>query len=556
MIVNLSRLGKSGTGMWQYSIKFLTALREIADVDAIICSKVHADYFEKLGYAVVTVPNIVSNTSKTSRLRPLVWYVYSYWLALRVLIKFGNKKLVCTTHHTIPLLRNQTIWLSLGCVYFTFDQVQRFIPQDQLDTRVITHFILSVVCVGWFWIRLRHYTYRKPFWYELKEIFRTIVIFAIFDLALIAFTKWQFSRYVWVFCWTFAIILVPFFRALTKHLLNKLGIWKKKTIILGSGQNARGAYSALQSEEMMGFDVIAFFDTDASDAEINMLPVIKDTGTIWDLNRTGDVHYILAYEYTELEKTHFWLRELSKHHCRSVSVVPSFRGLPLYNTDMSFIFSHEVMLLRIQNNLAKRSSRFLKRTFDIVCSIIILIIASPLMIYLWYKVTRDGGPAIYGHQRVGRHGKLFPCYKFRSMVMNSQEVLKELLANDPIARAEWEKDFKLKNDPRITAVGRFIRKTSLDELPQLFNVLKGDMSLVGPRPIVSDELERYCDDVDYYLMAKPGMTGLWQVSGRNDVDYDTRVYFDSWYVKNWTLWNDIAILFKTAKVVLRRDGAY
>lgn len=247
---------------------------------------------------------------------------------------------------------------------------------------------------------------------------------------------------------------------------------------------------------------------------------------------------------------------VSKHHCRSVTVVPSFRGLPLYNTDMSFIFSHEVMLLRIQNNLAKRSSRFLKRTFDIVCSIMILIIASPLMIYLWYKVTRDGGPAIYGHQRVGRHGKLFPCYKFRSMVMNSQEVLKELLANDPIARAEWEKDFKLKNDPRITAVGRFIRKTSLDELPQLFNVLKGDMSLVGPRPIVSDELERYCDDVDYYLMAKPGMTGLWQVSGRNDVDYDTRVYFDSWYVKNWTLWNDIAILFKTAKVVLRRDGAY
>ncbi|EAA1059446.1 UDP-phosphate galactose phosphotransferase, partial [Salmonella enterica subsp. enterica] len=136
--------------------------------------------------------------------------------------------------------------------------------------------------------------------------------------------KWQFSRYVWVFCWTFAIILVPFFRALTKHLLNKLGIWKKKTIILGSGQNARGAYSALQSEEMMGFDVIAFFDTDASDAEINMLPVIKDTEIIWDLNRTGDVHYILAYEYTELEKTHFWLRELSKHHCRSVTVVPSF----------------------------------------------------------------------------------------------------------------------------------------------------------------------------------------------------------------------------------------
>ncbi|ELN9581100.1 undecaprenyl-phosphate galactose phosphotransferase [Enterobacter roggenkampii] len=451
---------------------------------------------------------------------------------------------------------NVALWLSLGCVYLIFNEVQRFIPQEQLDSRFISHFILSIVCVGWFWIRLRHYTYRKPFWYELKEIIRTIVIFAVFDLALIAFTKWQFSRYVWVFCWSFALILVPLFRVLTKHLLNKLGIWKKTTVILGCGENAIGAYNALQSEEMMGFNVVAFFDTDAASSEICSLPVIQDVEKIWSLNRTGDIHYILAYEYTEPDKTQLWLRELSKHHCRSVTVVPSFRGLPLYNTDMSFIFSHEVMLLRIQNNLAKRTSRFLKRTFDIVCSSLILLVASPLMIYLWYKVTRDGGPAIYGHQRVGRNGKLFPCYKFRSMVMNSQEVLKELLDSDPEARAEWEKDFKLKNDPRITAVGRFIRKTSLDELPQLFNVLKGEMSLVGPRPIISDELERYCDDVDYYLMAKPGMTGLWQVSGRNDVDYDTRVYFDAWYVKNWTLWNDIAILFKTVKVVLHRDGAY
>lgn len=454
------------------------------------------------------------------------------------------------------LFFNLALWLSLGCVYLVFEDVQRFVPQEQFEGRVFSHFILSVICVGWFWIRLRHYTYRKPFWYELKEILRTIAIFAVFDLALTAFTKWQFSRYVWVFCWTFALILVPLFRAVTKSLLNKLGIWKKKTIILGSGQNAQGAHSALQSEEMLGFDVIAFFDTDSVEKLVNGLPVIKGPDAIWNLNRTGEIHYILAYESTDLDKTQFWLRELSKHHCRSVTVVPSFRGLPLYNSDMSFIFSHEVMLLRIQNNLAKRSSRFLKRAFDIICSIMILVIASPLMIYLWYKVTRDGGPAIYGHQRVGRHGKLFPCYKFRSMVLNSQEVLKELLDNDSDARAEWEKDFKLKNDPRITAVGRFIRKTSLDELPQLFNVLKGEMSLVGPRPIISDELERYFDDVDYYLMAKPGMTGLWQVSGRNDVDYETRVYFDSWYVKNWTLWNDIAILFKTVRVVLHRDGAY
>jgi undecaprenyl-phosphate galactose phosphotransferase len=142
------------------------------------------------------------------------------------------------------------------------------------------------------------------------------------------------------------------------------------------------------------------------------------------------------------------------------------------------------------------------------------------------------------------------------MDINSKEILEKLLENDAEARAEWEKDFKLKDDPRITAViGRFIRKTSLDELLQLFNVLKGDEP-GWPASGYSRRAERYADDVDYYLMVKPGMTGLWQVSGRNDVDYTTRVYFDSWYVKNWSLWNDIVILFKTVNVVLFRKGAY
>jgi undecaprenyl-phosphate galactose phosphotransferase len=141
-------------------------------------------------------------------------------------------------------------------------------------------------------------------------------------------------------------------------------------------------------------------------------------------------------------------------------------------------------------------------------------------------------------------------------VANAQDVLADLLANNPEAKAEWDKDFKLKNDPRINPLGHFLRRSSIDELPQLWNVLKGDMSLVGPRPVVQDELERYGDDVAYYLLAKPGMTGLWQVSGRNDVDYETRVYFDSWYVKNWSLWTDITILFKTITVLTNKQGAY
>lgn len=251
-----------------------------------------------------------------------------------------------------------------------------------------------------------------------------------------------------------------------------------------------------------------------------------------------------------------WLKLLSGKKCRSVSVVPTLRGVPLYGTDMSFVFSHEVMLLRVSNNLAKRSSRFLKRTFDVVVASLLLLFLSPVFAVFSWLVSRDGGSPIYGHERIGQNGEKFKCLKFRSMVVNSTDVLEKLLATSEAARREWQRDFKLKNDPRVTQIGALMRKTSLDELPQLWNVIRGDMSLVGPRPVVEAELERYAGDVDYYLMAKPGMTGLWQVSGRNDIDYDTRVYFDSWYVKNWALWTDIAILFKTAGVVLRRDGAY
>jgi len=168
----------------------------------------------------------------------------------------------------------------------------------------------------------------------------------------------------------------------------------------------------------------------------------------------------------------------------------------------------------------------------------------------------DGGRGFYGHVRVGHNGKSFKCLKFRSMRSDADKVLKELLENNPIARAEWDKDFKLKNDPRITAVGQLLRKTSLDELPQFINVIKLDMSLVGPRPIVTAELERYGDCVNLYLQVLHGVTGLWQVSGRNDTSYAERVSLDSWYVQNWSLWYDIAILFKTVNVVFNRRGAY
>ncbi|HBS1960495.1 TPA: undecaprenyl-phosphate galactose phosphotransferase WbaP, partial [Klebsiella pneumoniae] len=276
----------------------------------------------------------------------------------------------------------------------------------------------------------------------------------------------------------------------------------------------------------------------------------------WLLTKDKKTQFIVAVESHQSEMRNTWLRNFMIKGFRYVSVIPTLRGMPLDSTDMSFIFSHEVMIFRVQQNLAKWSSRILKRLFDIIGSIFIIIILSPALLYISRKVKKDGGPAIYGHERIGKGGRPFKCLKFRSMVINSKEVLEELLICDPKARQEWNATFKLKNDPRITKIGAFLRRTSLDELPQLFNVLKGDMSLVGPRPIITAELERYNDEVDYYLLSKPGMTGLWQVSGRSDVDYETRVYLDAWYVKNWSMWNDIAILFKTISVVLRKDGAY
>lgn len=455
------------------------------------------------------------------------------------------------------LFFNLSLFIGIFIVELFGGDINNFLPETEMPARLFTHIMLSLLCVTWFWVRLRHYTYRKPFWFELKEILRTLLIFSVCDLALVAFSKWQFSRYVWVCTWTLALLMVPFARACTKHFLNKIGLWKKHTVIIGAGKNARDAYAALQSEEVMGFAITSFFSpTPDSKKELLGIPIVYDEDKLWLLCDPATTQFIVALEFEENIIRDEWLKRLTTHNCRSVSVIPTLRGVPLYGTDMSFIFSHEVMILRVNNNLAKRTSRFCKRVFDIIGSASIIVLLSPVLAILAYLVSKDGGAAIYGHERVGQNGKKFKCLKFRSMVVNSQEVLQGLLENNAEARAEWAKDFKLKDDPRITAVGKFIRKTSLDELPQLFNVIKGEMSLVGPRPIIEKELERYAGDVDYYLMAKPGMTGLWQVSGRNDVDYETRVYFDAWYVKNWSMWNDIAILFKTIGVVVKRDGAY
>ena len=198
----------------------------------------------------------------------------------------------------------------------------------------------------------------------------------------------------------------------------------------------------------------------------------------------------------------------------------------------------------------------LKRLLDIVGAITLGLVFLPLIVTIVLLMRRDGSSVIYRHRRVGRGGQMFSCLKFRTMVPNADQVLRGLLEKDPDLRAEWIRDHKLRNDPRVTPLGRFLRRTSLDELPQLLNVLGGEMSLVGPRPIVREELLRYGRNVGIYLAAKPGITGLWQVTGRNDTDYRRRVVLDTYYVRNQNLLLDLYILAKTTRVVLGGNGAY
>lgn len=409
-----------------------------------------------------------------------------------------------------------------------------------------------------------HYTKRKPFANELKDILSVIAVLAVADAALLYLTKWQFSRSVMLLNWAMAPFFIVLVRLAMKRSLVILGGWFRPMVIIGWGENAIETALAFEDETLMGFTLTAFliplgkekFAHNVVDRFGRSVPCISlGANPETTLERLGNPHIVLALEQGGIDTYQEMVLQLGRRN-QHMQVVPSLRGLPLYGMEASHFFAHEVLLLTVRNNLARRLPQLVKRCFDLTMSVMILVLGFPFLAAIAFKVSGTGRPIFYGHKRVGKDGKIFKCYKFRTMSPDSDRLLADLLAISADARAEWARDFKLKNDPRITPIGHFLRKTSLDELPQIWNVLVGDMSLVGPRPVVTAELERYGNQVDYYLEARPGITGLWQISGRNDVSYDTRVYLDAWYVKNWSLFNDIVILFRTVRVIFRREGAY
>lgn len=265
---------------------------------------------------------------------------------------------------------------------------------------------------------------------------------------------------------------------------------------------------------------------------------------------------VIDLESNELFDLNMMVNHIQRH-IRKVIVLPKMTKLSVINGELISSIHHKGMAFYIKNNLLSPIDQMIKRCFDLVISLLGLILLFPLIIWLYsvvYIATK--GHPLFSHERIGFGGRKFKVYKFRTMYLDADERLELLLESSAESREEWERDFKLRNDPRITKVGQFLRKTSLDELPQLFNVLRGEMSLVGPRPIIDAEVEKYGGYFDYFTAVKPGITGLWQVSGRNDIEYDDRVQLDVWYVRNWSIELDIQILIKTILVVLKQKGSY
>jgi Undecaprenyl-phosphate galactose phosphotransferase WbaP len=408
-----------------------------------------------------------------------------------------------------------------------------------------------------------HYTRRWPFGDEVLDVLKVFLFVAVVDGIFAYLTKWQFSRAWFMTAWLTALLLVPVLRVLSKKILIRAELWQTPTAIFGAGNNAREAAEALQSEPLMGLDVIAFLASPEHDPEKPTIVVNGKHIPVFVLGqdlrgviqRLGSPRIVVALEADNLAAQQTLLQRLAAEDSE-MSVIPPLRGLPSYGMEVTHFFRHEVLMLTVRNNLARPSHQLAKRVFDVVGAIVLLIFLAPLFAYLSFRIRKSGGPAIFKHSRVGRHGMPFDCLKFRTMVPNADELLWEMLARDIEAQGEWARYYKLKDDPRVTEIGLFLRETSLDELPQLWNVVKGEMSLVGPRPVVKEELSRYGDQLPYYLEARPGITGLWQISGRNNTGYEDRVALDSWYVRNWSLWYDLVILAKTVRVVLAREGAY
>lgn len=395
---------------------------------------------------------------------------------------------------------------------------------------------------------------RKPLLKEIGFIIDGMVYSLFIYLFISYFTKiTDFSRLILVYIFTIGLFLQILFKILLHYMQKqryKKGHDLRNALIVGEFTVESKKIINKIISSTYGIKIIGYVsNNDFGYNNLKKLGNIKDLNTILD-NENVNLIFITSYIDNLGE---FVNKCLSKYIC--IYSLNNNLNMPSYPMEVEII--DDMPILKLKEVFISGPEGHVKRLIDFSLSLVAIIILSPLFIILSILIKLDSkGPVFFIQERIGLNGKLFKAYKFRTMVLNAEEILLKWLENNPKIRDKYLIKHKLENDPRITRIGSFLRKTSIDELPQLFNVLKGDMSLVGPRPYLVRELDDINKYAKYLWRVPPGITGLWQINGRNDVDFEDRLKMDMQYISNWNIWLDLNILFKTIPAVLKKDGAY
>ena len=413
-------------------------------------------------------------------------------------------------------------------------------PRLRLHLVIITVLTFSVLL----WYRSQgHYHRRQALADQLKAVMGGAAIgglcaasvqFAFVDIG---------SRLLTLSYWA---ILPPFIilgRMAVRDGLRAAGAWSAPAVLFTCASRSGALSDFVAKRDELGVDIETV-------VAVNAMSVEALTAAMQNAARRGrDVIYAPAAG----DESQFKVIETLVMRGTPFMLSPEIGPLPNAAELLDFP-PEDVALMDVRDSLARPMAASAKRAVDIIAAGVALVFLAPVMATIAVIVRMDGGPALFRQTRIGRNGEHFDCLKFRSMVPNAEACLRAVLNADPRAAEHWRTFQKLESDPRITTVGRFIRKANLDELPQLFNVLRGEMSLVGPRPMMVSQLTDYGHRFTAYARMRPGITGLWQTNGRNGTSFEERVRLDAWYVRNWSLWRDFVILVRTARELVVSSG--
>lgn len=404
------------------------------------------------------------------------------------------------------------------------------------------------------------YTRRSLFWGETRQVLRASTLAALIAV-LLSFAEYpteSLSPLVIAGAWLATLGVIPLVRYTTKRQLLNAGVWGKRVLILGAGETGIHMYERIRANPDLGYEPVAFVDDDLRKwgTRQHGLPVCGPLNAVSELaQQFAAKDIVVALPQLPRERL-LHLISVSECHVESIRIVPDMFGLASAGVEAEDLDG--LLLLHMRCNLAKPWNLAAKRAFDVFVATATALLLAPVLALIALAIRLDSpGAALFSQERLGRGRRPFRCIKFRTMYVDNDQRLRAYLAKHPESRAEWERFAKLKSfDPRVTRVGRLLRRISFDELPQLANVLRKEMSLVGPRPYLPSETERMGEFAETILKAPPGITGLWQASGRNNLTFEERLQLDEYYVRNWSLWMDVVVLVKTIGAVLRRDGAY